>query len=189
MKLCECGCGQPAPIAKQTNAKLGHVKGEPVRFINHHAQRSVLRGARHVQWKGGRSLSASGYQRVKAYDHPRADHGHQVLEHVVIAERALGHALPPKAQIHHVNEIRIDNRNANLVICEDARYHRLLHMRAEAYRATGNPSSRKCYFCGEWDADFIPAQPKRGAYHRACSAKARKAHRQQEGSHETPTYS
>jgi len=33
MKLCECGCGQPAPIAKYPNRRLGHVKGEPVRFI------------------------------------------------------------------------------------------------------------------------------------------------------------
>lgn len=37
MKLCECGCGLPAPIAKRTNKKLGHVKGQPVRFIvGHH---------------------------------------------------------------------------------------------------------------------------------------------------------
>ncbi len=36
VKLCECGCGQPAPIAKRTNAKLGHIAGQPVRFIRGH---------------------------------------------------------------------------------------------------------------------------------------------------------
>lgn len=36
MKLCECGCGNTAPIAKRTNGKLGHIKGEPVRFIRGH---------------------------------------------------------------------------------------------------------------------------------------------------------
>jgi len=37
--LCECGCGRPAPIAKMTNTKKGHVKGQPVRFIRgHHAR-------------------------------------------------------------------------------------------------------------------------------------------------------
>lgn len=34
--LCECGCGQPAPLAKQTNKRFGHVKGQPVRFIHNH---------------------------------------------------------------------------------------------------------------------------------------------------------
>lgn len=39
MKLCECGCGQPAPIATQTKRRDGHVKGEPMRFIRGHAHR------------------------------------------------------------------------------------------------------------------------------------------------------
>lgn len=34
--LCECGCGLPAPIAKKTHKKIGHVKGKPVRFIRGH---------------------------------------------------------------------------------------------------------------------------------------------------------
>jgi hypothetical protein len=36
-KLCECGCGHPAPIARQNNPERGHVKGQPVRFIKGHA--------------------------------------------------------------------------------------------------------------------------------------------------------
>jgi hypothetical protein len=36
VKLCECGCGQPAPIATRTNTKLGHVKGQPIRFVRGH---------------------------------------------------------------------------------------------------------------------------------------------------------
>lgn len=35
-KLCECGCGQPVPIAKQTDRRKGHIKGEPVRFLPYH---------------------------------------------------------------------------------------------------------------------------------------------------------
>lgn len=38
-RLCECGCGQPAPIAKWTSKSKGHVKGQPVRFINGHHPR------------------------------------------------------------------------------------------------------------------------------------------------------
>lgn len=39
-KLCECGCGKPAPIAKWTNKRWGHIKGQPVRFIcGHHGRK------------------------------------------------------------------------------------------------------------------------------------------------------
>lgn len=38
-KLCECGCGEPAPIARMTNAALGYVKGRPMRFVNGHQNR------------------------------------------------------------------------------------------------------------------------------------------------------
>ena len=35
-KPCECGCGQPAPIAKTTNRRDGRIKGQPARFISGH---------------------------------------------------------------------------------------------------------------------------------------------------------
>jgi hypothetical protein len=37
VKLCECGCGKLAPIAKKNNRQLGHVKGQPIRFIVGHS--------------------------------------------------------------------------------------------------------------------------------------------------------
>lgn len=36
VRLCGCGCGEPAPIAKITRAAYGHVAGQPVRFIQGH---------------------------------------------------------------------------------------------------------------------------------------------------------
>lgn len=36
MKLCECGCGAPTPVARQTRAMLGHTKGQPTRFCKGH---------------------------------------------------------------------------------------------------------------------------------------------------------
>jgi hypothetical protein len=35
-KLCECGCGRPAPIASRNRPYLGHVKGQQCRFIAGH---------------------------------------------------------------------------------------------------------------------------------------------------------
>lgn len=38
-KLCKCGCGKPAPVAVKSSSRFGHVKGEPMRFVNGHAGR------------------------------------------------------------------------------------------------------------------------------------------------------
>lgn len=73
--------------------------------------------------------------------------GHQIngvrkFDHVRIAEKALGKPLPEGAVVHHVNEIKTDNRNENLVICPDRAYHNLIHARTDAYKATGNPNAK-----------------------------------------------
>lgn len=45
IKLCECGCGQPAPIAKRTRAKRGIFQGQPMRFCFRHEQKAKTRQA------------------------------------------------------------------------------------------------------------------------------------------------
>ena len=37
VSLCECGCGEPAPIARTTDKRRGYVAGQPVRFIRGHS--------------------------------------------------------------------------------------------------------------------------------------------------------
>lgn len=34
-----CGCGQPAPLAKFTDRRKGHIKGQPVKYISGHNNR------------------------------------------------------------------------------------------------------------------------------------------------------
>jgi hypothetical protein len=122
MKLCECGCGRPTLPLQRTQSRLGMVKGMPARFLIGHNSR----GERNYNWKGGRDHNGRGYVRVYAPEHPRAHRG-RVYEHILVAEKALGHYLPGSAEIHHLNFDRSDNRNANLVICQDHAYHMLLH--------------------------------------------------------------
>jgi hypothetical protein len=43
MTLCECGCGESAPIARVTWKARGWVKGQPVRFVHGHNGRPRLR--------------------------------------------------------------------------------------------------------------------------------------------------
>lgn len=83
--LCACGCGQPVNIAPASNARHGYVRGKPYRFLRGHH----LRGRNHHNWQGGRKQHGKGYVMVLAKDHPRANPDGYVMEHIVVAERAI----------------------------------------------------------------------------------------------------
>jgi hypothetical protein len=92
-------------------------------------------------------------------------------EHVLVAERALGHALPERAVVHHVNEDGTDNRNCNLVICNDQSYHMHLHKRMRAKAVCGNPNWLKCVYCHVYEDPerlVIRRYKQLVQYHRTC---------------------
>lgn len=40
--LCGCGCGGNSPLAKQGSARMGWIKGKPLKFINGHNMRKTV---------------------------------------------------------------------------------------------------------------------------------------------------
>lgn len=129
------------------------------------------RGERHPCWKGGVNRHANGYVLLMRKDHPRANRDGYVMEHILVAESAIGFYLPVGAEVHHVNGIRHENANTNLVICENHTYHLLLHQRARAFKETGNPSALRCRFCKRWETEAISGM----IYGRTCRAYAHRS--------------
>lgn len=100
-------------------------------------------GRSHPNFRGAKHIDTLGY--VVLTD---PETGGRKREHMLVAERALGKPLPPEAEVHHWNEDKTDNRNCNLVICQDAAYHRLLHARAARLRGFGRLDVKRCPECG-----------------------------------------
>ncbi len=127
MRLCECGCGVPV-------SGLNYF-GYPRRFVHGHNSRT-------------RDVKVNGYRALYRPDDPSADSHGRIMEHVFIAETALGKKLPKGAEVHHVDGDSLNNRRQNLVICQDAGYHAMLHRRTKIVRAGGRPSIEKiCEGC------------------------------------------
>ena len=127
--LCECGCGDVAPIAKQSLTRRGHIRGESVRFIQGHMFKKSVNGGHGINWKGGRKIHEDGYIQIWKPNHSNANANGYVYEHVLIASEMLGRKIPDGVIVHHVNNDPSDNHPNNLVICENRSYHRLIHRR------------------------------------------------------------
>ena len=116
---------------------------------------------------GSGSITAQGYKAFTGANNQR------FLEHVKVAEKALGRKLPKGSQVHHLNGNGLDNRPENLVICPTAGYHRLLHDRERALDACGHPDWRRCGYCRQWDdPKNLMGKIGNGARHRHCHADA-----------------
>lgn len=155
--LCQCGCGRATQVSERSDARRGWLVGQPRLFARGHNTRT-------------------GKRRPGSYVTQSRPGGTFTREHVLVAERALGHRLPPAAQVHHVNGDPSDNRSRNLVICQDLAYHKLLHRRLRALRACGHADWLTCWDCKAYfprNEVYLKKSRTSGAICRSCSRSRR----------------
>lgn len=157
--LCKCGCGYKTNISTRNNLKYGWIKGKRVNFLRGHNQKKE----NHWNWKVGKSINKKGYVTI----------GND-YEHILVAESVIGRKINFPNEIHHVNGDRSDNRKENLVICENRKYHRLLHARKRALLICGDANKKSCIFCKKFDLleNLVLRNKKddKGYCHRKCES-------------------
>jgi hypothetical protein len=92
-----------------------------------------------------------------------------VLRHILIVEKVLGKRLPKGVEVHHVDLVRANDSNNNLVACQDRTYHRLLHKRTKALHACGHADWISCQICKQYSPSSEIKQYKNGVkWHPKC---------------------
>jgi hypothetical protein len=99
--MCQCGCGAPAPISKQTDLGKGYIKGQPRRYVTGHNRRQSrveyiidpVTGC----WIWKRMVSPDGYGRATI---PGSRPQRQTTAHRVVYERHKG-PIPEGMELDH----------------------------------------------------------------------------------------
>ncbi len=95
------------------------------------------KGKGNPNFSGGKYTDEKGYIRVLRPDHPHENHGY-IYEHRLVMEAHLGRYLLPDETVHHINEIKIDNRIENFFLTSVSE-HSTLHREGKR----GSASSAK----------------------------------------------
>lgn len=85
---------------------------------------------------GGRYIDDKGYVKILRPEHPKNIRGY-IYEHRAVMEEYLDRLLEPWETIHHINEIKLDNRVENLFLCtvpEHSAIHREGKRPTESHR-------------------------------------------------------
>lgn len=113
--LCLCGCRQfvqPTRWRWYNDKNFDYLAGHnpasrPDRYVGHYTK-------------------TNGYVLVYCPGHPNADGKGYVREHRLVIENILGRLLRDDEHVHHINEIKSDNRPENLRVLGISEHH-LLH--------------------------------------------------------------
>lgn len=138
--LCACGCGEMI-------YSVNHHKTPP-KYKKGHNLNIPKKGVEHPNWKGGIKIE-KGYELVLMPDHPDCNNQGYVRKHRLVMEEHIGRRLLPHEDVHHINEIKDDNRIENLQLVTRSEHTRI-HMMGNQYTVGRfvDMSNRICKFCG-----------------------------------------
>lgn len=88
-------------------------------------------GSNNPNWKGGVFKRRDGYIFQYCPNHPFASKNGYVLQHRLIMEKYIKRFLLPIEIVHHINEIRDDNRIENLQLLANLGEHNNIHKNKE----------------------------------------------------------
>ncbi len=92
------------------------------------ARKGKMTGKSNPRWRGGKHLSR-GYVLVLQPNHPHKNNMNHVFEHRLVMENYLERYLTKEEVVHHINEIKNDNRIENLMLFKNGQDH-LAHHRS-----------------------------------------------------------
>lgn len=84
-------------------------------------------GKDHHSWSGGITYHGSGYKQIRKPNHSRASQSGYVFEQILVMENHLKRKLWKWEVIHHINEVKDDNKIDNLYLCENSSQHHKIH--------------------------------------------------------------
>ncbi len=119
-------CGENPIYVCRANRNRGNGK-----FCSRKCLHSYHKGATHPSWRGGKTHNSGGYVLVIDREHPRGNkYNGRVFEHIIVVEKVINRYVKREEVIHHINEVRNDNRPENLYLfpsnAEHMRYHFLV---------------------------------------------------------------
>jgi len=117
-----------------TEFKKGHISWSKLhpelmpRGEKHHRFGKHLSGKNAFHWKGGKTKGGYGYIFIFKPKHPFCECKGYVREHRLVMEKAIGRYLTREEVVHHINEIKSDNRIDNLMLFKNMGAHRKFHI-------------------------------------------------------------
>lgn len=122
-------------MSKASKKRFKNKKNHP-KYGTHHSLETKKKlsnkkkGSKNPNWIGGR-VYHKGYVYLLKPHHPNSDKRGYVAEHRYVMEKYLGRYLTSKEVVHHINEIRDDNRIKNLKLFPSLGKHISFHFKGK----------------------------------------------------------